>query len=455
MNNMRKLLNLVESAISPAATGISAGELEENSNDYEVTDKDVQDAYTARRIAFANDAPDRYALADYASMLANKRARQQSMKHNGHGFDPITGAAIPEEAGSGVPQHSAGAFPTVAAATAAYKAGQITYQEFMDYLSSGPAEPDPATSAADEYADWTMQQGELGKHARGLGESPSQEEFSDTVAQVEAELKKIIAAGTPAAAAFSKVYGMKDTHQWAMAVDQVMKSRLGSAMSEDLNNGYDSVLVADGQDFFPNGADTSVVDAVGPSGAKQGDNPGQKKMQVANEHTELVYAYRKYLKENASPKKKITESKQAVSNFAVHKHALDFTYNSATEEANIEGQIAVSATVPGLDGQPKKLSWVVWVDARCGVSWTTEDSIDQWQHEPSYSEVTFAELGDTEISAVNFDDGSEINIDGTDVAITDSTRYVDPAILRSLLDVSLYSGIVSKFADSEVSALGS
>jgi hypothetical protein len=69
-------------------------------------------------------------------------------------------------------------------------------------------------------------------------------------------------------------------------------------MTEDFNNGYDTERRTDGNDYFPNGADSPVVKKVGPSGARQGDNPEQKKMQVAETHTELVYAYRKYLKES-------------------------------------------------------------------------------------------------------------------------------------------------------------
>jgi len=65
----------------------------------------------------------------------------------------------------------------------------------------------------------------------------------------------------------------------------------------NLNNGYDDINDASGDDYFPNGADSPVVRAVGPSGARHGDNPEQKKMQVAEVHKELVYGYRNYLKE--------------------------------------------------------------------------------------------------------------------------------------------------------------
>lgn len=68
----------------------------------------------------------------------------------------------------------------------------------------------------------------------------------------------------------------------------------------DMQNGYDDIDTASGNDFFPNGADSPVITNVGPSGARQGDNPEQKKMQVAETHKELVYAYRKFLSESSN-----------------------------------------------------------------------------------------------------------------------------------------------------------
>ncbi len=67
----------------------------------------------------------------------------------------------------------------------------------------------------------------------------------------------------------------------------------------DLNNGYGDEKCLDGDDYFPTGADSPVVGKVGPSGARQGDNPEQKKMEVTETHKELVYAYRNFLKESA------------------------------------------------------------------------------------------------------------------------------------------------------------
>jgi hypothetical protein len=70
----------------------------------------------------------------------------------------------------------------------------------------------------------------------------------------------------------------------------------------DLNNGYDDINDASGNDYFPSGAVSPVVKATGPSGARHGDNPEQKKMQVAEVHKELVYSYRSFLGESAKKK---------------------------------------------------------------------------------------------------------------------------------------------------------
>lgn len=143
---------------------------ENNTGSPEITDDMVKDAYARREEAFANFAPNRYQLADYARSLANQYAQQQSIKAHGKGFDSMSGDLLPE-----------------------------------DY---------------------------------------------------------------------------------------------------DLNNGYGSEEYANGNDYFPNGADSPVVSKTGPSGARQGDNPEQKKMQVAEVHKELVYGYRKYLNETSKLNKK-------------------------------------------------------------------------------------------------------------------------------------------------------
>jgi hypothetical protein len=80
--------------------------------------------------------------------------------------------------------------------------------------------------------------------------------------------------------------------------------KFDSAVEEnfDLNNGYDEEHDASATDYFPTGADSPVVTAIGGN-AKSGDNPEQKRVAVAEVHKELVYSYRNYLKESETKKK--------------------------------------------------------------------------------------------------------------------------------------------------------
>jgi len=74
----------------------------------------------------------------------------------------------------------------------------------------------------------------------------------------------------------------------------------------DLQNGYDrqSKTTTNHSDYFPNGADSNVVNYAGPASGKQGDNPLQKadKNNLKDEiteskeiHEELVYEYRDFI----------------------------------------------------------------------------------------------------------------------------------------------------------------
>lgn len=91
-------------------------------------------------------------------------------------------------------------------------------------------------------------------------------------------------------------YGMEDDDGQFTPADK------GVEEAYDFNNGYYDINNANGSDYFPSGADSPVTKNVGPSGAHQGDNPEQKRMQVAEVHKELVYSYRNFLKESKSKK---------------------------------------------------------------------------------------------------------------------------------------------------------
>lgn len=83
------------------------------------------------------------------------------------------------------------------------------------------------------------------------------------------------------------------------AKDAADAKKQPTPVEEDLNNGYADLKFMDANDFFPDGADSPVTSRAGPSGARHGDNPEQKKMEVAEAHKELVYNYRKFIKESA------------------------------------------------------------------------------------------------------------------------------------------------------------
>lgn len=76
------------------------------------------------------------------------------------------------------------------------------------------------------------------------------------------------------------------------------ESEGGDNVSEknEFNNGYGNEKYADGNDYFPKGADGPVKKKTGPSGAKQGDNPLQKRMKVDEVYKELIRSYKKHLK---------------------------------------------------------------------------------------------------------------------------------------------------------------
>lgn len=74
-------------------------------------------------------------------------------------------------------------------------------------------------------------------------------------------------------------------------------------IEEDLDNGYNDVHDASSNDYFPSGADSPVVRTVGPSGARHGDNPEQKRMQIAEIHEELLSGYKTFLEEMDTKKK--------------------------------------------------------------------------------------------------------------------------------------------------------
>lgn len=85
---------------------------------------------------------------------------------------------------------------------------------------------------------------------------------------------------------------------WRDLAKDLEKVRAGTEeiTAEDLNNGYDDIEYSSGCDYFPDGATSPVISKVGPSGARHGDNPEQKKMAISEDREitdqEVKQAYR-------------------------------------------------------------------------------------------------------------------------------------------------------------------
>ncbi len=210
----------------------------------------------------------------------------------------------------------------------------------VDILGMEEGMYDPGFEESGDYTDWSMRQGEMGSAAKGLdptADNPNIERaiemyrnytdsFVDPQEAFDLVLRNFDEEGLDAqeideiAAELAKLeYGDPreddpDYTDWSMRQGEMgleeddsidSEEETEETVEEDLQNGYDDQHYADGQDYFPNGADGPVVRSVGPSGARHGDNPEQKymKTEIEEVHKELVYGYRSFLKE--STKKKI------------------------------------------------------------------------------------------------------------------------------------------------------
>jgi hypothetical protein len=207
----------------------------------------------------------------------------------------------------------------------------------------------------------------------------------------------------------------------------------------DLQNGYNDINDASGNDYFPNGADSPVVNKVGPSGARQGDNPEQKKMQVAETHKELVYAYRSFLKESATPtqKKKLTEN--TVSEFKIYDY--NDSFDAKGDTLTYKGSLEITAKVAGHDGAPHEVMFSVDVDAEAGLDWETVETPTGWNHRrdtPTYSSSSQAISYDPKVKSVQFTPNAPYYIDSNELTEEEFQKLVDPMTRKQLLNPALY-----------------
>jgi hypothetical protein len=220
----------------------------------------------------------------------------------------------------------------------------------------------------------------------------------------------------------------------------------------DLNNGYDNIDNANGDDYFPDGADSSVVDATGAAGARQGDNPEQKKMQVKELHKELVYGYRKFLNESGTAsKKKLIENQQAVSNIEVIEFQGNVEVDTRKDIMEYSDAITLRATVLDNNNNPVKLQYTVDIYAKADIEWEEYDEPTGWNYgsdEPQHETFAGAGIGDGDISDIEFHyDG--FSVDGeVDLSLQDVEQRINPESLQMLLDPNNYTEIIAdKFVE--------
>ena len=222
----------------------------------------------------------------------------------------------------------------------------------------------------------------------------------------------------------------------------------------DLNNGYDDINDANGDDYFPNGADSSVVKATGASGARQGDNPEQKKVQIAELHKELVYGYREFLKESATEsKKKLTENQQLVSGIKLVKFHGDVTADTKNDVMEYADDITLRATVLDNSNNPVEIQYTIGIFAEAAIEWGETDAPAGWNHgagEPRHETSAEAGLGDGIISDVEFYNDNSFSIgDKTGLSLDDVENYINPESLKQLLDPNSYTEIIGdKFEEA-------
>lgn len=231
------------------------------------------------------------------------------------------------------------------------------------------------------------------------------------------------------------------------------KSHLGKLEEAfDMQNGYGNEKFANGKDYFPNGADSPVVSATGPSGARQGDNPEQKKMQVEETHKELVYSYRNFLKEDAAiQKKKLNEKSggSSVSNISVEDWGGKF--DSSSKHISYSGPVGISADMIDMRGNKVHIGYDIAISASASIDWESDSQQDSFgsfhQAEPTYSDYSLPSASTPNIESVSFVNGSTFYYNNKEISLQQAQKYVD---LKQLLNSGLYVNVVSSAFDSKI-----
>lgn len=190
---------------------------------------------------------------------------------------------------------------------------------------------------------------------------------------------------------------------------------------EDLQNGYNNRHEAD--EFgeypgfgFPNGADGPVVKKTGAAGARQGDNPEQKKMAVTEDIlSEMVHKYRNHLKESAPKhlRNKLNETPQRPLSVTLEDS------NSKVEQIgdtlSYTGKITVVGTGLDVHGNTVDLEYTVIIDSFANITWEDDElpvDANSYNGSIQYTPVSVANIDHVSIGDVKFDNDDGVTIDG-------------------------------------------
>lgn len=235
---------------------------------------------------------------------------------------------------------------------------------------------------------------------------------------------------------------------WKAAMNKAQELGFDLATDDDeleedfnLNNGYDDINVSDAyDDYFPTGADSPVVKSTGPSGARQGDNPEQKKMQIAEVHKELVYGYRNYLKESISEKKRLNEKEGKVLDFAIRDLNSDIDVDG--NKMSYDGTAYVIGKAPDSSGKVVTIGFGVNISAEAEIKWEHSEQPSSWNHSTDtvkYDAYNYADVHNLKIKSISVDPEAPFMMNGKEVDNLD----VDAG---SVLDTRLYyDSLLDKF----------
>jgi hypothetical protein len=282
---------------------------------------------------------------------------------------------------------------------------------------------------------------------------------SNTTDNKKDYLANQINKATSTMAIIKLLYQMVLSGEGMGVIDSNYSRRFGGRMEEgDMANGYNDVKYANGNDYFPDGADSPVVDATGPSGGRQGDNPEQKSMKTVKEtaeiHKDLVYGYRAFLKENASPqKKRLVES--APSNFSVEEVVYGGT-DPSTDYITFSGGVLARATVSTIDGQMVGVEYAAHIEAGAEVFWESDEAPTGWNYatdDATYSRFEYAVPDDLEIESVEFEDTAPIKVGDDEMTVSEFENLVGHQTAKALLNPALFKDFIDKKIEDAAESL--